>query len=89
MASSRKVTTPYEEFVKTNLPQAVRAGQGAYNYKELGELVGLKPTVNFRRRVNELVAAGVLVKMTAFTPRGGLENRFHVLADFVTEQPAW
>lgn len=78
MASSRSVTTPYEEFVKSNVPQAVRAGQGAYNYKELAELVGLKPTGNFRRRVNQLAVSGVLKKFAAFTPRGGIENRFTV-----------
>lgn len=76
MGSTRKVTTPYEMFVKTNIPHAVRAGQGAYNYKELGEMVGLKPTANFRRRINELVRDGVLRLVPAFTPRGGIENRF-------------
>lgn len=78
MGSTRTVTTPYEMFVKTNVPQAVRVGQGAYNYKELGELVGLKPTANFRRRINELVRDGVLRLVPAFTPRGGIENRFTV-----------
>ena len=87
MSSARKVTTPYEMFVKTNVPQVVRAGQGAYNYKELGEMVGLKPTANFRRRVNELARDGVLQLVAAFTPRGGIENRFTTPSDQAQEYP--
>lgn len=87
MSSARKVTTAYEMFVKSNVPQAVRAGQGAYNYKELGQMVGLKPTVNFRRRINELVRDGVLLLVPAFTPRGGIENRFTVNLREESEYP--
>lgn len=76
MSSDRKVTTAYELYVNTNLPQCVSSGAGAYNYKELAEMVGLKPTQHFRRRVNQLVQSGVLKLVPAFTPRGGIENRF-------------
>lgn len=76
MQRTKKITTPYARFVFLNVPKAAGAGQGAYNYKELAEMVGLKPTQNFRRRVNELVDEGVLKLEAAFTPRGGIENRF-------------
>jgi hypothetical protein len=49
-----------------------------YSYNELASGVGLKPTHNFRRRINEMVADGSLVLVPAFTPRGGIENRFMI-----------
>jgi len=76
MSYERKVTTPYALYVFSNLPKAARVGQGSYTYKELADLVGLKPTQHFRRRVNELVKADVLKLVPTFTPRGGIENRF-------------
>lgn len=76
MSSARSVTTPYEQYVFSNVPQAARAGQGMYSYKELAEMVGLKPTQHFRRRINQLVRGGFLKLVPAFTPRGGIENRF-------------
>lgn len=41
-------------------------------------MVGLKPTQHFRRRVNQLVQSGVFKLVPAFTPRGGIENRFMI-----------
>lgn len=73
---TRTVTTPYAEFVYSNVAQAARVGQGAYNYKELAEMVGLKPTQHFKRRVNDLVKKNVFKIVPSFTPRGGIENRF-------------
>ena len=78
MSSGRKVTTAYEQYVFTNLVTIVRSGGGAYCYKELAEMVGLKPTQHFRRRVNQLVQSGVFKLVPAFTPRGGIENRFMI-----------
>lgn len=78
MSSGRKVTTAYQTYVFTNLVSNVRSGGGAYNYKELAEMVGLKPTQHFRRRVNQLVQSGVFKLVPAFTPRGGIENRFMI-----------
>ncbi len=78
MSSGRHVTTAYEQYVFSNVPQAARSGQGAYNYNELAAMVGLKPTQHFRRRVNQLVKSGVLKLVPAFTPRGGIENRFMI-----------
>lgn len=70
--------TPYRQYVFSNLPQRVHDGGGLYNYEELSQLVGLKPTGNFRRRVRELVACGKLDAIAAFTPRGGIETRFQL-----------
>lgn len=70
--------TPYRQYVFSNLPQRVYDGGGLYNYDELSQLVGLKPTGNFRRRVRELVSCGKLDAVAAFTPRGGIETRFQL-----------
>jgi len=68
--------TAYAEYVNSNLTLLVAERGGAYTYSELAEMVGLKPTHNFRRRVKALVAAGALWSNAVFTPRGGLEARF-------------
>ena len=78
MSSGRNVTTAYQQYVNTNLVSHVRSGGGAYNYNELAAMVGLKPTQHFRRRVNQLVQSGVFKLVPAFTPRGGIENRFMI-----------
>jgi len=74
------VTTAYQMYVFSNVAQCARAGQGAYTYAELAEMVGLKPTQHFRRRINQMVAGEVLKLVPAFTPRGGIENRFTINA---------
>lgn len=71
-----KRNTPYRQFVFTYVEEAARVGQGMYSYNELAVMVGLKPTANFRKRINEMVADGILKLCPAFTPRGGIENRF-------------
>lgn len=78
MSVGRKVTTAYEMYVNSNVVNAVRAGQGAYNYHELAAMVGLKPTQHFRRRINQLVQSGILILVPSFTLRGGIENRFMI-----------
>jgi len=76
MSVNTNRATAYKEFVFYNLPQAVKVGQGAYNYKELAAMLGLKATQHFKRRVRELALVGVLKITPAFTPSGGIENRF-------------
>jgi len=76
MSSQRNVTTAYASYVFSNLPQAVRSGGGCYSYKELADMVGLKPTQHFKRRVHDLIRMKELLLCPAFTPRGGIENRF-------------
>lgn len=77
--------TAYSEYVISNLPQRVAGGGGAYTYKELSEMVGLKPTHNFRRRVKWLAMTGNLKQTACFTPAGGLEARFS-MPDIHTEE---
>lgn len=69
--------TVYKQYVFDRVGQVLSDRWGAYNYDGLAELVGLKPTHNFRRRVREMVQAGLLKSVTAFTPRGGLTILFH------------
>lgn len=76
MSTTTNRATAYKEFVFYNLPQAVKAGQGAYNYKELAAMLGLKTTQHFKRRVRELASMGILKITPAFTLSGGIENRF-------------
>lgn len=75
MAQAR--LTAYAQYVFSNVKEAARSGGGVYSYDELAAMVGLKPTHNFRRRINEMVSDGSLKLCPAFTPRGGIENRFH------------
>jgi len=77
MLSQRRMTA-YAQYVFTNVSHFARVGQGCYTYDELAGGVGLKPTHNFRRRVHEMVSDGTLVLCPAFTPRGGIENRFMI-----------
>jgi len=80
-------TTAYGEYVFTNLASTVSSGGGLYNYHELAALVGLKPTHNFRKRVRQMVAEGLLQLVPAFTPRGGIEARFQIPTNEPKEMP--
>lgn len=80
-------TTAYSSYVFSNVASIVREGQGAYTYDELAGMVGLKPTHNFRARVRQMVAEGVLKAIAAFTPRGGIETRFTLNTTEPMEQP--
>ncbi len=76
MSTQRTVTTAYASYVFSNIDLNVRSGGGCYSYKELADMVGLKPTQHFKRRIHQMVQMKVLVLCPAFTPRGGIENRF-------------
>lgn len=78
MSSKPIVKTAYQEFVTYNLLARMLERGGAYNYKEAAELVGLKPTQHFKRRVRQMVEHKILDIIPAFTPRGGIEFRFTV-----------
>lgn len=76
MTSSSSKTTAYSEYVFSNLPLAMAVGQGLYNYKEAAELVGLKPTQHFKRRVRDLVKQCKLKCVPCFSPANRIEMRF-------------
>jgi len=69
--------TAYKLYVFERVGQVLSERWGAYDYNGLAELVGLKPTHNFRRRVRQMAQAGLIKSVTAFTPRGGLTILFH------------
>lgn len=87
MPNAPKRETAYALYVNSNLPFRMAEGQGLYNYKELAELVGLKPTHNFRRRVHHLASTGIINIEAVFTPRGGIENRFSTTKERLQEIP--
>lgn len=87
MPNEPRNTTAYAEYVFSNVTRMIRDGGGAYNYKELAGMVGLKPTQHFKRRINQMVAHGLLTLTPAFTPRGGIENRFSYPEAQVQEIP--
>jgi len=87
MTSGTTRTTAYGEYVFSNLASCVRSGGGLYNYDELAAMVGLKPTHNFRKRVRQMVAEGLLQLVPAFTPRGGIEARFQIPTNEPKEMP--
>jgi len=79
-------TTPYASYVFSNVASCVRSGAGLYSYDELAEMVGLKPTHNFRKRIKQMVEEGLLTACAAFTPRGGIETRFMSPTDETTKE---
>lgn len=76
MSPKPVVRTAYQEFVSYNLVARMLERGGAYNYKEAAELVGLKPTQHFKRRVRQMAEHKILDITPTFTPRGGIEFRF-------------
>lgn len=72
MSTTRNNNTVYSEYVFSNVASRLAEGQGCYPLDDLARMVGLKPTVNFRKRINQMVAQGLIVSMPAFSPRGGL-----------------
>jgi len=72
MSGSRYNNTVYQEYVFTNVTARLAEGQGCYPINDLAQMVGLKPTVNFRKRINQMVNEGLIVSMPAFSPRGSL-----------------
>jgi hypothetical protein len=85
MPNEPRNTTAYAEYVFSNVTRMLHERGGAYNYKELADLVGLKPTQHFKRRISQMVAHGLVRLDHAFTPRGGIENRFSYPETHVTE----
>lgn len=70
------VKTAYQEYVSYNLVARLLERGGLYNYKELAEMVALKPTQHFKKRVRQMVEHKILEAVPAFTPRGDIELRF-------------
>lgn len=73
-----KKNTVYKQYVFERVGQGLRAQGGAYTYDSLAEMVGLKPTHNFRQRVRDMVTEGILKAEAVFSPRGGLMNVFSI-----------
>jgi hypothetical protein len=72
MSNSRYNKTVYAEYVFSNV-KAIIVGQGqTYNINDLARVVGLKPTNNFKRRVNQMVSEGLICAYPVFSPRGGM-----------------
>jgi len=76
MSSTQGRKTAYVEFVSYNLIARLLERGGAYNYKELADMVGLKPTQHFKKRVRQMVEHKMIEITPCFTPRGGIEFRF-------------
>jgi hypothetical protein len=76
MSAKPLVRTAYQEYVSYNIVARLLERGGAYTYKEMSEMVGLKPTQHFKRRVRQMVEHKILDISPAFTPRGGIEFRF-------------
>lgn len=72
MSTNRTSNTVYKEFVFTNVRSILGGAGQAYTINDLARAVGLKPTNNFKRRVNQMVEEGLIHSFPAFSPRGGL-----------------
>jgi hypothetical protein len=72
MPTSRNNKTVYSEYVFSNVVSILSGAGAAYNISDLALVVGLKPTSNFKRRVNQMVSEGLIHSFPAFSPRGGM-----------------
>lgn len=88
MSTRRHNKTVYSEYVFSNVTARLAEGQGCYPINDLAQLVGLKPTVNFKKRVNQMVSEGLIVASPAFSPRGGLMKIYSLpMPEKQEEQP--
>lgn len=87
MEKSHGRDTVYKQYVFSNVKATVGQGWKTYTYEELAAAVGLKPTHNFRKRVQQMAQEGLLKAVPLFTPRGGLSVVFHEPTIEPTETP--
>lgn len=76
MSKLPRYRTAYSEYVFSNVVKMVEGQGKAYTVIDLALLVGLKPTNNFKRRVNQMVYEGLISKYPAFSPKGGLMHMY-------------
>lgn len=76
MSHAPRYETDYSRYVNSNLTRMLRERGGVHNMNACAEMVGLKPTQHFRKRVRQMLAAGLIDSQTCFTPSGGLEMCF-------------
>lgn len=88
MSTKRSSNTVYKQFVFSNVSSILGGAGQAYNINDLAGLVGLKPTGNFKRRVNQMVEEGLIHSFAAFSPRGGLMKVYtSISTDWIEENP--
>jgi len=86
MSTKPRNSTVYKEFVFSNVSSILSGAGIAYNINDLASLVGLKPTNNFKRRVNQMVAEGLIHSFAAFSPRGGLMKVYTSIPTELTKE---
>jgi hypothetical protein len=79
--------TVYKQYVRDRVGQGLKDNPQLYNYDDLAEMVGLKPTHNFKRRIREMVSEGLLKAHVVFSRRGGLTHMFSTPNYEQTELP--
>jgi len=72
MPTKPRNNTVYKEYVFSNVVSMLGGAGVAYTILDLASAVGLKPTNNFKRRVNQMVDEGLICAFPAFSPRGGM-----------------
>jgi hypothetical protein len=81
MPTLRHNKTVYSEYVFSNVVSILSGAGAAYNISDLALAVGLKPTSNFKRRVNQMVSEGLIHSYPAFSPRGGMMKIYTTLTE--------
>lgn len=79
--------TVYAEYVFSNVMLALNEQGREYTVVDLASAVGLKPTNNFKRRVNQMVAEGLIIAFPAFSPRGGMMKVYTSKQEELKEMP--
>lgn len=86
MSTNKRSNTVYKEFVFSNVRSILGGAGQAYNINDLARMVGLKPTNNFKRRVNQMVGEGLIHSFAAFSPSGGLMKVYTSIPDEKTTE---
>lgn len=76
MSSEPKNQTAYAAYLYAKIDEWFSLGREGFTIKQMAEFSGLKPTGNFRRRINHCVAKGTLKVFPALIETKGSCNVF-------------
>jgi len=82
MSKEPKNQTAYAAYLYAKIDAWFALGRGGFTIKQMAEFSGLKPTGNFRRRINHCVLKGTLEMHTALIEPKGSCNVYFVKFPF-------
>ena len=76
MVNPPKKQSAYADYLYSKVEEILKRQGGAFTLKELSHYAGLKITPNMRRRINHIVASGLLEVHPVVQTYGGSCNMF-------------